>query len=317
MWKRAVSRSRLVRSPCTKSCATPHSRLESTMYGTAARSTTTTHRGTAGATSEDANGLVSRQRACPSRSAASQTSRRLRFVVSRSTESTSYEQEAENSSRSLTTIVREIRGTFRNDIANIIRRGNLLQEAKDQLPHGEWLPWLQDNFEMDERTAQRAMAAAKFAATKSANVSDLNLTKSALYELSSNEYPPKVVRAALKEAKTKLVDHLRVYEINEELYPPPPPPETDELEKRAETDEFISAEAEAEAILDGPPPSLPPPATLPAVDFVLAQFNNAIKALSELQTKSVNRFAGANYTANDLRKIADFLHSVASNLRTE
>jgi hypothetical protein len=103
-----------------------------------------------------------------------------------------------NSSRSLTTIVREIRGTFRNDIANIIRRGNLLQEAKDQLPHGEWLPWLQDNFEMDERTAQRAMAAAKFAATKSANVSDLNLTKSALYELSSNEYPPKVVRAALK-----------------------------------------------------------------------------------------------------------------------
>jgi hypothetical protein len=27
MWKRAVSRSRLVRSPCTKSCATPHSRL--------------------------------------------------------------------------------------------------------------------------------------------------------------------------------------------------------------------------------------------------------------------------------------------------
>jgi hypothetical protein len=222
-----------------------------------------------------------------------------------------------NSSRSLTTIVREIRGTFRNDIANIIRRGNLLQEAKDQLPHGEWLPWLQDNFEMDERTAQRAMAAAKFAATKSANVSDLNLTKSALYELSSNEYPPKVVRVALKEAKTKLVDHLRVYEINEELYPPPPPPETDELEKRAETDEFISAEAEAEAILDGPPPSLPPPATLPAVDFVLAQFNNAIKALSELQTKSVNRFAGANYTANDLRKIADFLHSVASNLRTE
>jgi hypothetical protein len=61
-----------------------------------------------------------------------------------------------NSVRSLTTIVGEIRGTFRNDIANIIKRGQLLQEAKDQLDHGEWLPWLQDKFEMDERTAQRA-----------------------------------------------------------------------------------------------------------------------------------------------------------------
>jgi len=195
MWKRAVSRSRLVRSPCTKSCATPHSRLESTMYGTAARSTTTTHRGTAGATSEDANGLVSRQRACPSRSAASQTSRRLRFVVSRSTESTSYEQEAEK-------LLAQPDDHCQRNTRNLPQRYREHHQARQSSAGSQgsappW-PWLQDNFEMDERTAQRAMAAAKFAATKSANVSDLNLTKSALYELSSNEYPPKVVRAALK-----------------------------------------------------------------------------------------------------------------------
>jgi hypothetical protein len=35
--------------------------------------------------------------------------------------------------RSLPTIVTEIRQTFHNDIANLIKRGNLLIEAKDQL----------------------------------------------------------------------------------------------------------------------------------------------------------------------------------------
>ena len=62
--------------------------------------------------------------------------------------------------RSLATIVCEIRKTLKDDIGNIIRRGELLQEAKVQLEHGQWLPWLEDNFAMKERTAQRAMAVA-------------------------------------------------------------------------------------------------------------------------------------------------------------
>jgi hypothetical protein len=32
------------------------------------------------------------------------------------------------------------------------------------------------------------------------------------------------------------------------------------------------------------------------IDFVLAQFNNAIKALGELQTKSVNRFTSTAHS---------------------
>jgi Protein of unknown function (DUF3102) len=128
-----------------------------------------------------------------------------------------------NSARSLTTIVSEIRGTFRNDIANIIKRGNLLQEAKDQLEHGQWLPWLEENFSMDERTAQRAMSVARFSG-KYDNLSDLHLTRSALYELSCGDYSAKVVRAVLKEAKSKPVNELRLYEINYDLNPPPPNP---------------------------------------------------------------------------------------------
>jgi hypothetical protein len=217
--------------------------------------------------------------------------------------------------RSLTTIVGEIRETLRNDIGSIIARGNLLQEAKDQLEHGQWLPWLEENFLMDERTAQRAMAAAKFAA-KYDNVSGLHLTKSALYELSSEDYPAKVVKAVLKEAKSAIVSHQKVWEINERLNPRKPEPVEDwraELERREQ--EQAEAEAEAEKLLDGPPPDLPPAEPAVPVDFVLAQFNSAIKALEELQTKSVNRFTGTTHNADELRKVADFLFAVANAVK--
>jgi hypothetical protein len=222
--------------------------------------------------------------------------------------------------RSLATIVGEIRKTLRNDIGNIIKRGDLLLEAKDQLEHGEWLPWLAVNFLMDERTAQRAMAAAKFAA-KYDGVSDLRLTKSALYDLSSRDYPAKVIKAVLNEAKSSIVNDHRVWEIEEDLNPPKPEPtqdfpEHDELKERLRAEAEL--DAEAEKILDGPPPDLPPAEPPPApVDFVLTQFNNAIKALAEVHTKSLNRFTGTTHTADELRKVADFLFAVANAVKSD
>ena len=210
--------------------------------------------------------------------------------------------------RSLASLVTEIRKTLRNDIANIIKRGELLQEAKDQVEHGQWLPWLEENFDMDERTAQRAMAVAKLAA-KYDRLSDLRLTKSALYELSSGDYPEKVIKAVLKEAESKQVNDSSLYEINDELNPPEPEP----VEDLPETDESeVEAEAEAEEILDGPPPDLPPAAEPPApTDYTLAQFDKAVKSLAELHTKSVRKFIGSAHSGDDLRKIADFLCAVA------
>src|SRR5215216_1060692 len=38
-----------------------------------------------------------------------------------------------------------------------IRAGELLSEAKAQCNHGEWLPWLENNFEGSARTAQEYM----------------------------------------------------------------------------------------------------------------------------------------------------------------
>ena len=92
--------------------------------------------------------------------------------------------------RELATIVAEIHETFRNDTASVVKRGDLLIEAKQQVKHGEWLLWLDTYFCMDARTAQRAMAAAKFAAKYDTAVV-FNLNVDALYALSGGDFATK------------------------------------------------------------------------------------------------------------------------------
>jgi hypothetical protein len=46
-------------------------------------------------------------------------------------------------------------------LAHAMRAGDLLIEAKAQLKHGEWLPWLAANFEMTPQTANGYMRAAR------------------------------------------------------------------------------------------------------------------------------------------------------------
>lgn len=45
----------------------------------------------------------------------------------------------------------------RDALRAAIECGKLLQAAKDDCDHGEWLPWLQANFDGTQRTAQRFM----------------------------------------------------------------------------------------------------------------------------------------------------------------
>jgi hypothetical protein len=61
----------------------------------------------------------------------------------------------------------------------------LLLEAKEQLEHGEWLPWLETYFGKSVRTAQNYMDAARFA-IKYATVAHLMLRPTALYVLGAN-----------------------------------------------------------------------------------------------------------------------------------
>ena len=114
--------------------------------------------------------------------------------------------------RDVATIVTKIKRTFRDDICNIIGRGELLQQARDQIEHDGWLTWLETNFNWDEHMAQRAISVAKFTA-KYDTVSALNLTKGVLYGLASGGFPDRVVKTLLKEATSGSIKIERFYEI--------------------------------------------------------------------------------------------------------
>ena len=58
----------------------------------------------------------------------------------------------------------------------ILTIGRCLIEAKESLPHGEWLPWLNERAELSERAAQRFMRLAREWSNPTA-LSDLGATK--------------------------------------------------------------------------------------------------------------------------------------------
>jgi hypothetical protein len=82
-----------------------------------------------------------------------------------------------------------IRALGKQTVENVIEIGDHLTKAKKIAGHGNWLPWLEREFGWDERTAQRFMSVQELA-SKSDNLSDLNLPLSALYMLAAPSIPP-------------------------------------------------------------------------------------------------------------------------------
>lgn len=79
---------------------------------------------------------------------------------------------------------------LRRSAEDIIEIGRDLIAVKDSLPHGSFLPWIEAEFGMAERTARRFMDVARVYAGKSATVADLDPT--ALYELAAPKTPLEV-----------------------------------------------------------------------------------------------------------------------------
>jgi hypothetical protein len=76
--------------------------------------------------------------------------------------------QALNGSNSLADLAARIRAeheatavALQRSVAHAMAAGDLLIEAKAQLKHGQWLPWLRDHCAMSERTAQLYMRCAK------------------------------------------------------------------------------------------------------------------------------------------------------------
>lgn len=77
---------------------------------------------------------------------------------------------------------------FNSGLRHAMTAGSLLIEAKAQIPHGEWLPWLKDRCTISERTAQAYMRVSRsfnnLDDTKAQRVADLSF-RDALRSLST------------------------------------------------------------------------------------------------------------------------------------
>lgn len=81
-----------------------------------------------------------------------------------------------NEHRTIEAITDELLDAKRKGGEAILTIGRCLNEAKDMLPHGEWLPWLNEQVELSERTAQKFMRLAREWSNPSA-LADLGATK--------------------------------------------------------------------------------------------------------------------------------------------
>ncbi len=128
----------------------------------------------------------------------------------------------------LVKITVELHAIFKRGADDVIQVGRLLLQAKKELGHGRFLPWLDKEFSLSEKTAQRYMAAHKFWVTvieplrKSDKMSDLRLHLSALYELVETQHSGTLdgypvtqadIEAILNEATKNWVGSERLREI--------------------------------------------------------------------------------------------------------
>jgi hypothetical protein len=95
---------------------------------------------------------------------------------------------------------------MRDSVAHAIAAGEILIEAKQQLNHGQWLPWLKEHCgDVAERTAQLYMRAAKNRATTEDEI------RNAIADLSLNEA---MALLALSSNVCKLLEFARLAEVS-------------------------------------------------------------------------------------------------------
>jgi hypothetical protein len=119
----------------------------------------------------------------------------------------------------LTKITGELHAIFKRGTADVLEVGRLLSLAKQEVGHGEFLPWLEKEFSLSVKSAERYMAANKVAASlfKSDNLTILKLRPSAIYALAEMHSRGAVTEAlrqvVLKEAAEKWIGGKRLIEI--------------------------------------------------------------------------------------------------------
>jgi hypothetical protein len=221
-------------------------------------------------------------------------------------------------------IAAQVRTALRSQTKNVIEIGKLLIESRKHLEHGEWQAWLAENFDLSYRTAVNYTNAAEYVARKfkSETVShSANLSATVLYHLAAGHFDERVEAAILAAARERRIDEDAMWAISEKLAPADDDDADDAGDQdHGDEDRHASGgekDAESEAILDGPPPAVPPPAENQLVtNFALRVFDQAISALKQLMTKPSTEFTGTAHSAKDLEHVVDFIRAVAKSPRS-
>ena len=121
-----------------------------------------------------------------------------------------------NRPRTIETVTEEILDIKQRVTEDFMELGQRLCEAKELLPHGEWLPWLEGRVQFSERTAQKFMQLAREYEANPKLASDLGSEKAfALLALPKEEREQIAREGMVVDGKTKPAADLTKREIQQ------------------------------------------------------------------------------------------------------
>ena len=123
---------------------------------------------------------------------------------------------AANRPVTIETVTEEILDLKRDFAENSFYIGQRLNEAKELLPHGEWLPWLEGRVNFSQRTAQKFMQIAREYEGNPKLVRELGSEKAfALLALPEEEREKIAVEGAVVDGKTKAAADLTTRDVKQ------------------------------------------------------------------------------------------------------
>lgn len=123
---------------------------------------------------------------------------------------------AANRPVTIETVTEEILDLKRDFAENSFYIGQRLNEAKELLPHGEWLPWLEGKVNFSQRTAQKFMQIAREYEGNPKLVRELGSEKAfALLALPEEEREKIAVEGAVVDGKTKAAADLTTRDVKQ------------------------------------------------------------------------------------------------------
>lgn len=118
--------------------------------------------------------------------------------------------------RTIETVTEEILDIKQRVAEDFMELGQRLCEAKELLPHGEWLPWLEQRVQFSERTAQKFMQLAREYESNPKLASDLGSEKAfALLALPMEEREQIAAEGATVNGKAKAASDLTTREVKQ------------------------------------------------------------------------------------------------------